>query len=66
MSSLQCTDGITHTRQVAEMAHLKQALDDAWFNIDKIFVALRLFYFQTQDGLVYKKVTLLSKTLSVQ
>jgi hypothetical protein len=57
MSSLQCPDGITYARQVADMANMKQALDGAWFNIDEICVALQLFYFQTQDGLVFKKVT---------
>jgi hypothetical protein len=36
---------------------MKQELDVVWFNIDEIFVALQMFYFQTQDGLVYKKVT---------
>jgi hypothetical protein len=57
MSSLQCPDGITYASQVADMAHMKQALDGVCFNFDEIFVALQLFYFQTQDGLVFKKVT---------
>jgi hypothetical protein len=57
MSSLQCPDGITYTHQVVEMTHMNQALDGAWFNIDEIFVALQLFYCQTQDALVFKRVT---------
>jgi hypothetical protein len=32
-------------------------LDGVWFNFDQIFVALYLFYFQTHNDLVYKKVT---------
>jgi hypothetical protein len=39
------------------MTHMKQTLDGVWFNMDEIFVTLHLFYFQTQDGLVFKKVT---------
>jgi hypothetical protein len=51
MSTLEYTDGITYARQVAEMAHMKQALDCASFNIDEIFVALQMFYFQAYSDI---------------
>jgi hypothetical protein len=57
LSTLKCFDGNTCVCQVSEMTHINQELDVVWFNIDEIFVVLQMFYFQTQDGLVYKKVT---------
>jgi hypothetical protein len=56
-SEVEFPDGITYARQVAEITHVKQVLDGEWFNMDEISVTLQLFYFQTQDDLVYKKVT---------
>ena len=56
MTSLICPDGITYAEHVSEVASMKQDLDGAMFNIDEIFLSLQLFYFQSQEDLVYKKV----------
>ncbi len=46
----------TYAEHVANVSSIKQALDGAMFNIDEISLALQLFYFQAQEGLVHKKV----------
>lgn len=46
----------TYAEHVANVSSMKQALDGAMFNIDEIFLALELFYFQAQEELVHKKV----------